>query len=684
MVRSGKLSKLIDSQEQDMARFSRREVLRLGLAGSAGLAWARDLPAVAEEGAVDLHRQLLDLAQRYQRERRARFAAIRTADELAALQDSLRRTFVRLLGGLPEPGGVPPARVTGRIDAGSYSIEKLAFESAPGYFVSALLYLPKDARGRSPGVLSPCGHSVNGKAAMPYQTLHANLASRGFVVLTYDPVGQGERSQFWDARTGKSRYDLSCGEHAVVGGALELLGTTFARYRIIDGRRALDYLTARPEVDASRIGCVGNSGGGNLTAYITALDPRVTVAAICCYITALPRRMANRIQEDPSSDPEQDVFGFVSEGLDHAGLLALCAPRPTLIGSAVKDFFPIEGARESFREARHLYEVAKAADRLAMVESPFRHGLTPPIREAVYGWFGRWLAGREDPAFAREIAIQTRSDADLLVCEQGQAGLSLHSRPLLSLARAEFRDRPRPPRKSLREMLAADLASAAPEIIRIGSEAPPARDLVVCVNGNDAPDWREEKALLDALGGAGATAVVVNPRGVASRRVALEVRGHGYTDPISGVEANLAYNAYLVGRTLLGLRVADVLAAVNMLRSEIRPRRIFLCGSHDAALVACLAAALDPGIDGLATEDLLLSYEALFAEQGYPLNAARIVPGFLRDFGDISDVLDQIRPRRVLIAAGIEAGGGKAPAFANVAAGRFRSEPRLLADWLRG
>src|SRR5205807_10452900 len=113
-------------------------------------------------------------------------------------------------------------------------------------------------------------------------------------------------------------------------------------------------------------------------------DRRIAVAAPCCYITTLPRRMANRIEADPDSDPEQDIFGFVSEGIDHAGLLALCAPRPTLLGTARFDFFPIEGARESFAEAKRLYEVAGASERIAIAEAPHPHGLTLPLREAVY------------------------------------------------------------------------------------------------------------------------------------------------------------------------------------------------------------------------------------------------------------------------------------------------------------
>src|SRR4029077_6093291 len=138
-------------------------------------------------------------------------------------------------------------------------------------------------------ILSPCGHSATGKAAGTYQILHSNLAKRGFVVLTYDPVAQGGRSQFWDAARGRSRFNLTCGEHCVLGNPLYLLGTSLARYRIWDGLRALDYLVSRPEVDATKIGCVGNSGGGTLTASLTALEPRIAVAAICCYTTTLPR-----------------------------------------------------------------------------------------------------------------------------------------------------------------------------------------------------------------------------------------------------------------------------------------------------------------------------------------------------------------------------------------------------------
>src|SRR5205085_1933988 len=154
------------------------------------------------------------------------------------------------LGGLPPSNGVPPARILGKIEAEDYVIEKLVFESSPGYFVSALLYKPKKITGRLPSLISPCGHSAEGKSAATYQILHINLVKRGYIVLTYDPVGQGERSQFWDEEKGKSKCNLACSEHAVLGNPLYLLGGNLARFRISDGIRGLDYLCSLPDVDA--------------------------------------------------------------------------------------------------------------------------------------------------------------------------------------------------------------------------------------------------------------------------------------------------------------------------------------------------------------------------------------------------------------------------------------------------
>src|SRR5262249_22555225 len=131
------------------------------------------------------------------------------------------------------------------------------------------------------------------------------------------------------------------------------------------------------------------------------------------------------------------------------------------------------------------------------------------------------------------------------------------------------------------------------------------------------------------------------------------VRGRDYADPISGVEENIAYNAFLAGKSLLGMRVADVLAAVQQINEKLKPRQLVLLARRDAALVASLAAAIEPKIERVAVEEMLASYKPLFSAQGHPINAASILPDLLRSFGDIPDVLAQIAPRRVLLADGL-------------------------------
>ncbi|WP_165226461.1 alpha/beta hydrolase family protein [Aquisphaera insulae] len=658
---------------------SRRTVLGLGLSAAFG----PGLGGFADAPVPDLHQQLLALAATQEARRRARFEAISTPTQLDGLKASLRASFLEMLGGMPGAQGPPAARITGRISGDGYTVDRVLFESFPGFQVSGLVYRPAGDATAHPGVLSPCGHSEVGKAHETYQTLHINLAKRGFVVLTYDPVGQGERSQFWDASRGRSRFDLSCGEHCVLGNPLYLLGMSFARYRIWDAIRALDYLISLPGVDAARIGCVGNSGGGNLTAYLAAVDDRVRVPVIGCYITALPRRMANRIQEDPSSDPEQDPHGFVSRGIDHAGLLALIAPRPALLCSAEKDFFPIAGTRATFAEAKRLYAIAGAEDRIGMTVAPGPHGLSRPLREAAYAWFDHWLKGKPRDAQAPEVAVSPRDPAELRASPDGQVNGATRSRPFLPMAWEQYRNRPPRPRVELKTLLRSD----AGEIdFRLHDEAAGTREgrhLVLLVNGNEAPAWGKERALIDALA-AGAHAVTsIDPRGVGSLRVPLKSRGDRYEDPLSGVEENLAYNAFLVGESLVAMRVADVLAAVARLSpANGRPGRpIVLCGRRDSALVVLLAAAIEPRITSVAIEDGLLSFMPLFAPEGLAINAASLLPGLLRDFGDLPDVLAALSPRPVLAAACRGSLGRELPAVRTVE-DAFTAKPATLIEWL--
>jgi cephalosporin-C deacetylase-like acetyl esterase len=312
--------------------------------------------------------------------RRREWEGIRNEKDLFQLQRELRRKLLEMIGELPERKTPLNPLVTGTIHMTGFHIEKLIFESLPGVYVPALLYVPDDARGPHPAVLVPCGHSANGK--VHYQALCQRLVQRGYVVICWDPVGQGERSQFWDTKAEKSRYNLICAEHAVMGNLAYLAGANLARWEIWDGMRALDYLLTRPEVDPNRINITGTSGGGFQAAHIAALDDRIKVAAPSCYITALPMRVYNRIFKDPDSDPEQDLYGMISNGIDHPGLLLLMYPRPVFIAAAVLDFFPIEGTHKTFREVADVYGRFNHADRIAMTEGYHEHQYSLENQEA--------------------------------------------------------------------------------------------------------------------------------------------------------------------------------------------------------------------------------------------------------------------------------------------------------------
>src|SRR3979411_2971366 len=202
-----------------------------------------------------------------------------------------------------------------------------------------------------------------------------------------------------------------------MGNLAYLAGANLARWEIWDGMRAVDYLLTRPDVDGERNNITGKSGGGFQTALIAALDPRIKVAVPSCFISALPMRVANRIFVDPDSDPEQDLAGMTSNGVDHSGLLLLMYPRPVMVASAVLDFFPIEGARKSFREAQRLYERFDHADRIAMTEGYHGHEFSDENQEAALDFLDHFngLPVRHGLAIPKELP-----DKDLLCTRSGQ------------------------------------------------------------------------------------------------------------------------------------------------------------------------------------------------------------------------------------------------------------------------
>src|SRR4051812_13578997 len=203
-------------------------------------------------------------AQEHFAARRKTVAELKTPADVQRRQKELRAAFLAALGGYPGKTPLHP-RVVGKEARDGYRIERVIYESRPQHHVTAVLYLP-EGKPPFPGVLMPCGHSANGKAAEPYQRACILMAKNGLAVLCYDPIGQGEGIQLLNAQ-GKPAIPGSTSEHTMVGVGALLVGQSTATYRIWDGIRSLDYLASRPEIDPMHLGCTGNSGGGTMTAY---------------------------------------------------------------------------------------------------------------------------------------------------------------------------------------------------------------------------------------------------------------------------------------------------------------------------------------------------------------------------------------------------------------------------------
>ncbi|QDT82057.1 alpha/beta hydrolase family protein [Gimesia maris] len=300
-------------------------------------------------------------------------------DYVASVQKRIRESFG------PEPERTPlNARITKTTDRDTYTIENVIFESRPGFLVTANLYVPKGITKPAPGVVGTCGHSHNGKAETAYQSFSQGLARKGYVVLIYDPIGQGERVQYSGADL-KSTVGVGVREHLHGGNQQFLVGENLAMWRAWDGIRALDYLQTRKEVDPNQVGVTGNSGGGTMTTWLCGVEPRWTMAAPSCFVTTFRRNMENELPADTEQCPPK----VLALELDHADFLAAQAPKPVRILSKERDFFDVRGAREAYLRLKRLYKLLGHEDNVSLFVGPTYHGYSQENREAMYEWFNQ-------------------------------------------------------------------------------------------------------------------------------------------------------------------------------------------------------------------------------------------------------------------------------------------------------
>lgn len=574
----------------------------------------------AQQPRSPLLTELNAIAQRQLRDRAETIAVIRDTAAAQARQKQVRDRILSLIGGLPEYRGPLNARVTKTTRRDGFVIDHVLFESLPQYYVTANLYRP-ESPGRHPAILMSMGHWDSGKAAG--QLLSSNLARKGFVVLAYDPVGQGERQQAYEKRIGRSLIGGPTEQHFSNGAAAILLGQSVARYFIHDGMRAIDYLVSRPEVDPDRIGATGCSGGGTQTTYISALDPRVKVAAVACYMNSFETLFAGSI-----GDSEQSVPGFLAAGLDQTDYVELFAPKPWLITSTEDDFFTPAGAKQVFNEAQGWYKLFDASDRVKWVVGPGGHGTPLVVREAIYDWMTHWLA--DGKGSAREEGVTLLPDQQLWVTPTGQ----VEGRELYEIIRGI------PRAKGTREELhrfVSDLVSRNSPIVRSMSVLPASpgtdqRPAVVLVQDNLVAGTDATKLLAD-----GDVVALVALSGV-------------NTDPDRLRSGNWMNNtrAWLVGRNLPATHAAEINAAVAELarRTDVDPSRITARASGVAGIALLMAAALNSQIASVSLDRTPHSVRAALDAPIHTNLHDAVIPGFALKW-DLADLRELLQPRSV-------------------------------------
>lgn len=316
----------------------------------------------------------------------AAWMACKTPAQVAARADAVRAATIAALGGFPERTPLN-VQVTGRVVRDGYVIEKIIYESRPKHYVTAHLFLPDSPAFKPPypAIVVPCGHSLTGKDFHAYQRGPLQAAKAGIAVLLYDPIDQGERAQLPQHKT----KFMSCNGHNHIGRKAALVGWNTAQFRIWDGMRAFDVLCERSDVDPKRLGVMGHSGGGTLSSYLMALEPRVRCAAPSGYLSTL----RDVVRDIGPQDAEQNIFGQLSYGFNHLSCIMLRAPRPTLFVCSHMDFFAYEGSVETFDHARELYGRVGAPCALSMADAQGNHHWNESTRTASVDWMRYWLKG---------------------------------------------------------------------------------------------------------------------------------------------------------------------------------------------------------------------------------------------------------------------------------------------------
>lgn len=535
--------------------------------------------------------------------------SIHTIAQADERKNLVRKAIIEDLGGLPAFRTPLRAQITGRIHTNVFTIEKVLYQSLPGFYVTANLYRP-NAPGRYPAVLLQAGHTQEGKTED--QLIASDLAAKGFVVLCFDPIGQGERTQTYSHQLEAPLAGWSVPEHILLDAQSQLIGQGLARYFLWDAMRSLDYLTSLPDVDPARIGIAGCSGGGALTTFLGALDPRVKAVVAACYPSSF-----QQLFPTAATHGEMVVPHLMASGLDTADFIELSAPTPWQLQATTADQlgFSVIGVRQVYNEARDWYRLYRAGTHISFEVAPGPHGFALSSRDALYAWMIRWL--KDEQGDPHEQPVPMFPNHALQVTPTGHVEDLPGSRKLYQLLRDELRARER---TGTPEQLHSELR-------RLGIPTDGSAPAVRILSSTEMARCSRQKIQIQAETGIWLDAGLYRPlrtgrrpavllvgageeAGKATETMAEEMAGRGYVvltmEPRTSLQQNTKgalagdwltnMQANLIGRNLPSMRAHDILRAVDLLRSlpQVDPNSIRAAAQGVPGIWLLLAAAAFP------------------------------------------------------------------------------------------
>lgn len=308
---------------------------------------------------------------------------IKNLEDWEAVREERHQQFLEMLGlqGKPFEGKRPPLNVTktGSIQKKGYRIEKLYYESLPGLYVPANLYIPNGIKKPLPAILYVSGHAHSQK--YNYQAHAKNFAENGFVCLIIETIQRGEvEGEHLGQESNGWFHWYSRGYNP-------------AGVEVWNGIRGLDLLSQMPEVDKNNLGVTGISGGGSQSWYLPAADSRIKAAAAVAGASSLEGQIVQKTIDDHCDC----MMPINTYGIDFSDIGALIAPRPFMIAQPNRDlYYSIEAVHTLFHKTKPIYSFYGKPENLIMKDASGGHsyGSKEELRPEILAFFLKELKGK--------------------------------------------------------------------------------------------------------------------------------------------------------------------------------------------------------------------------------------------------------------------------------------------------